>query len=93
MNIAKKYAQFGFWILFFGLMVANIYVFGRGVQLSNEIHEFESEIALIEKENLELETEIYARDSLQYAASISAELDFVKRAQPLYVGEPGYAQN
>lgn len=79
--------------MFFGLMVGNIYIFGQGVQLSNEIHRFEEEITQISKENLELETQIFQRNSLQHAATVSAEMDFVKRAQPVYVGEPGYAQN
>jgi hypothetical protein len=87
-----KILQYGFWISFFGLTIANIYVFGRGVKLSNEIHHFESELTKIKKENVELETSLYKRNSLQYAASISAELDFVKKAKPLYVGESGFAK-
>lgn len=93
MKAIKIYAHITFWILFFSLMIGNIYVFAKGVQLSNEIHQFETGLGTLAQENRELETKIYKRTSFQYAASISAELDFMKRAEPLYVGEPGYAQN
>lgn len=87
----KQISPYVFWIGFFGLMIGNMYVFIQGIRLSDEIQRFEQDIVQLKKENIEIETTIYKVDSLQYAASLSAQMDYVKKADPLYLGKPGYA--
>lgn len=81
------------WLLFLGLFIANVYVFISGVSLSDEIHHFEKETGRLHQENLDMEKKVYDVQSLTYAASIAAEMDFSKKATPTYLENMKYALN
>lgn len=89
----KLLAKQAIWLLFFGLMIANVYVFVSGVQLSDELSRYDSEIARLDQENLELEKKVYSVESLTHAASLAAELQFTNAAPPVYLDEQHFALN
>lgn len=87
-------AKFSIWVLFFSLMAGNIYVFLSGIQLSNDIHQFESEIEELKQENSELEKQVLKVESIDYAASVAADLDYTKKADPVFFeNDTKYAYN
>lgn len=71
-------------MLFFALMIGNIYVFVTGVTLSDRIHTYEKEITKLRQENIELETKVFKNESITYAASIAADLEYTKQAEPVF---------
>lgn len=79
------------WFVFFGLMIGNVYVFMQGISLSDQIHQYEKEIQKMRQENIELETKIYKAESITYAASLAAELEYDKKSEPVFFGEKKYA--
>lgn len=87
----KLLARTGIWIMFFALMIGNVFVFLQGVSLSESIHLFEKEINSMKQENVELETKLYKVESIGYAASLAAELDYTKKSEPVFFGESKYA--
>jgi cell division protein FtsL len=87
----KVFANCCIWVLFFGLMVGNIYVFVSGLTLSDQIHTFEKEISNLHQQNSDLETKVYNMESITYAASLAAELDYNKKTEPVFFGEHAYA--
>lgn len=89
----KSLAKQAVWLLFFGLMIANVYVFVSGVQLSDDLSRYDSEISRLNQENLELEKKVYSVESLTHAASIAAELNFTNAAPPVYLDEQRFALN
>ena len=80
-------------LVLIGLIVVNIHIFVSSIKLSNDINKFESQIATLHKENIELEKNLYQVDSYQYATSMSAVLNFTKVSQPLYIDNIKYAYN
>lgn len=78
-------------VLFVGLMVANIYVFLSGVALGDEINHYEKEITRLHQENLDIEKKVYDAESLNYAASMAAAMDFSKKTTPVYLDNLKYA--
>ncbi len=89
MNAVKKII----WGTFFLLLIANIFIFVHSIALGNDINRFETEIVKIHRENEELNSRTYEIDSLQYAASIAARLDFTQTAKPIYLEGQTYALN
>lgn len=90
----KAITNLTLWVLFFGLMIGNIVVFISGVQLSEDIHTYEQEIQEIEDENALLETRVLQIESMEFAATIAAELDYTKKADPVsFENENRYAYN
>lgn len=87
----KFLANSAIWFVFFGLMIGNVYVFMQGISLSDQIHNFESDIKNLRQENTELETRIYKIESITFAASLAAELDYNKKSEPVFFGEKKYA--
>lgn len=85
--------KFIIWVVFLLLIVANIFVFLNSIRLSDKINRFEKEIASLHQENLVLENRIYKVDSLQYAASIAAQLNFWKKAEAVFLNGLKYARN
>jgi hypothetical protein len=77
-------------VVFLGLVAINIFIFLNGVNLSNDVHFFESEIHKLQQENMELEKKVYKVESLMNTASIAAELGYTS-GQPVYLEKPGYA--
>lgn len=82
------------WFLFFSLMAGNIYVFLSGIQLSNDIHKFEAEIEELKQENSELEKQVFKVESIDFAASVAADLDYTEKADPVFFeNDTKYAYN
>lgn len=71
--------------VFTGLLVLNIWVFTKGIHLSNDISKFEHKTNVLKKENMELEAQLYDINSLKYTSSIAANLDFSKKAEPYFL--------
>ncbi len=90
MKLVYKYT---IWLIFFALLATNIFIFLHSIKLSDEINHFEKEISALHQENLQLANKIYAVDSFQNAASLAAQLDFTKKAQPVYLDDLKYALN
>lgn len=80
-------------VVFLTLMIGNMYVFLSGVALGDEINHYEKEITRLHQENLDIEKKVYDAESLNYAASIAAQLDFSKHATPVYLDNLKYALN
>ncbi len=89
----KNIGKLVIWLVFIGLLVCNVFIFLHSIELSDEINHFENEIARLHQENLNLSDKIYEVDSFQHAASLAAQLDFSKKAQPLYLDDLKYALN
>jgi len=90
MNIIKKNI---FYLVFAVLLFANVSIFISSMYLGEEINRFDSETKQLSQENLNLEKEVYQVQSLQYAASLSAHLNFTKQSQPVYFENLKYALN
>lgn len=87
----KGVFRFVVWSLFLALVVANIAIFVSGMRLSEQINFYEKETKRLHQENLELEQKMYEVNSLQHAASLAAQLDFKKKAEPYYLHQIGFA--
>lgn len=81
------------WAAFIFLAIINIFIFLKSITLSSEISFFETELRNIHQENLELEKKAVSFDSLQYAASMAAVLNYTKKSQPIYIENDKYALN
>lgn len=92
-NKLDKYGKKTIWVVFLSLIALNIFVFMNGVKLSDEVYFYEGEISKIKAENIKLEQKVYMVDSVTYAASVAAELDFSKKSETLFLEEVGYARN
>lgn len=79
------------WIVSAGLLIGNMYLFVTGMRLGSEISSFEKKIATLHLENSELEKKTYTIESLSYAASMAATMDFTKKVTPLYLDNATYA--
>lgn len=77
--------------LFLVVAVVNVYIFVAGMYLSDDINRYESQIETLSRENVRLEKEVYQAQSLQYAASLSARLNFTKKSAPVYFESLKYA--
>ena len=89
MNIFKKTV----WVTFFILLFVNMSILVHSISLSHEINIYENEIKKIHQENIELSNKAYEIDSLQYAASMAARLEFTQSATPFYLEGQKYALN
>ena len=86
----KKYIIY---TVLFAIIVSNIYIFVSGINLSNEISKYEKDTMILHKENIELEKISTGDVSFQKAASLAAELDFTKKAIPIYLNNLAVALN
>lgn len=89
----RHLTRFSIWIIFSVFISANIYIFIQSIKLSDKINRFEKEIKILHQENLTLENKIYDVDSLKYASSMAAQLEFIQKAQPVYLENLQYARN
>jgi len=89
MNIFKR----SVWVIFFILLSINIFIFVHSITLGSEINFYEKEIKKVHQENIELSNKTYEIDSLQYAASMAANLEFTQTAKPFYLEGQKYALN
>jgi len=81
------------WVIFFFLIVGNIYVFVGGLKLSDEMNKYESEIKKIHQENIDLEKKVFEVESLKYTASMAAVLNFTGKTAPIVLNRMPYALN
>ncbi|OGK27096.1 hypothetical protein A3C28_04910 [Candidatus Roizmanbacteria bacterium RIFCSPHIGHO2_02_FULL_39_9] len=75
------------------LLFCNIFVFLQSIKLGDQINKYEKEINRLHQENLVLENNVYEVDSLQYASSMAASLNFTQKAEPTFLDELKYARN
>ncbi|MCL4375050.1 hypothetical protein M1523_04305 [Patescibacteria group bacterium] len=75
------------------LVVANIYLFVRGMYLGDDISRFETKTQQLQQENIELEKKVLAAESLEHAASVAATLGFTSKSQPYSLESLKYAFN
>ncbi|OGK25187.1 hypothetical protein A2954_03625 [Candidatus Roizmanbacteria bacterium RIFCSPLOWO2_01_FULL_37_12] len=89
----KHLTKLSIWAVFLILVAVNIYVFLHSISLSDRINHFEKGIKNLHQENLTLENKIFEVNSLQYATSMAAQLDFTQKAQPVYLENLKYARS
>lgn len=89
----KKLIRIGIWFVFIGLIAINVHIFVSSIALSRNLSEYEQKIADLHKENIILETKLYDISSYQYAASMSAVMNFVKPSRPILLNTIEYAYN
>lgn len=63
------------------------------MRLSNDVSFYETEIRKTHLNNIELEKKASGIDSLQYASSMAAIMNFTKKEIPLYLDNLKYALN
>jgi hypothetical protein len=81
-------------IAFFAvLVIANVGIFLSGVNLGGKINHYEIEIKKLHEENIDLEKQVVAQESLSNAASQAAELSFTRTTTPLRLESTRYALN
>lgn len=90
MNLIKKNL---FYLVFAILLFSNVAIFISSMYLGDEVNRFDSETKQLTQENAALEKEVYQAQSLQYAASLSAGLNFTKQSQPVFFENLKYALN
>jgi len=79
--------------VFLFLFLVNVYTFISNINLGDKITYYEKETKRLAQENQDLETKVFAVDSLRYASSLAEGLNFTKRAQPVYLDNLKYAYN
>lgn len=79
--------------LLFILAIVNVYIFVSGLGLQSEMMHYEKETKRIEQENLDFQEKVFEANSLQYAASKAADLEFTERAEPYNLAKPGFASS
>ena len=87
-----KFIRSFVWVIFILFVIANGYVFVESMRLGSEVTRFEREIKKLYLDNLDLENKVSSLDSLQFAASVAAQLDFTKKSQPLFLDNLNYAK-
>ena len=79
--------------VFLVLVGANVFIFLSGMRVSEQISFYETETKKLKQENIDLEKKAYAAESLQNAASVAAQLDFTKKAEPYFLENLRFARN
>ncbi len=87
----KKIGKVLIGVLFLTLIAANLYIFVSGMTIGQKISYLEKETKRLHKENLSLQKKAYEADSLQFAASVAAQLDFAQKAEPYFLESLGFA--
>ncbi len=89
----KKFWVQIIFVVFFGLVLVNIGIFVHSIVLGSDLNRFEQETKKLTAENLDLENQMYQVDSLSFAASMAAKLNFTQSAKPIYLESLKYAYN
>ncbi len=79
--------------IFLVLIGANVFIFLSGMKVSEQINFYETETKKLKQENIDLEKKAYAAESLQNAASVAAQLEFTKKAEPYFLENLRFALN
>lgn len=77
-----KYVFSGIFVL---LILLNIWIFTKGMHLSQDINNFEIQTSKLRKENMELEADLYRINSLNNTLKIAEKLAFTKKASPYFL--------
>lgn len=88
MSFALKMTALGAFIV---LLAANIIVFAKTQQLSDEMVALETQTQELRKENARLEQMVYSQNSLTNLNALADQLGFTKQAEPLYLEAGEYA--
>lgn len=72
-------------------IVANLFFFYLSIKLSDEIAFYENKIEKIHHDNINLEKQLSEISSLIYAQKIATNLNFTKKANPMYLENLKYA--
>lgn len=81
----KKISKVFTMSLFLLLIGTNVFIFLSGMKVSEQINFYEIETKKLKQENIDLEKKAYEANSLQHAASVAAQLDFTKKAEPYFL--------
>ncbi len=73
------------------LMVGNVIIFAKSVQLSDHIASFEEDTKKLKDENSELKRTLYEQNSLKNLEEFADQLGFTKEAEPIYLETSDYA--
>lgn len=87
----KKNYHFVIYFIFFVMAVAHGALFVSGITLGDEINKYDTMTKKLKQENIDLETKLYSVESLVYAASEAAKLNYTKKASSLYLESLGIA--
>lgn len=79
--------------LFACVLVANMVVIISSMNLSKDIHSFDSQIKSLEQENIELEKQTADGESFAYTHAYKEKWGFTKTAKSVSVGELQVALN
>lgn len=77
---------------FLALVFSNLYTFVSGIKLSEKINYYEQETRKLHTQNIELEKNVYEKNSLAQIASEAALLDFTKKVEPTHLDRLQYAR-
>lgn len=78
-------------MIFLTLLFVNIYTFVSSIRLSEDINNYEKQIAQLEQQNQDLENQTYKINSLKYAQDLAQSAGFTNTASPIYLNGPNYA--
>ena len=88
----KNVLKIGLFLFIAILLIGNAYIFVNSIRLGNQITSYEKDIKTLYTANMDLENKAYSMDSLQFAASIAAQLNFTQAKEPLYLNGLNYAR-
>ncbi|KKP87310.1 MAG: hypothetical protein UR89_C0002G0010 [Candidatus Roizmanbacteria bacterium GW2011_GWA2_35_8] len=80
-----------FWMTILAMVVANIYLFGRSIKVSDEIMSLEKKTRDLHINNVGLAKEVSFFSSLVYAEKAASDLQFVKKSTPTFLNKLGVA--
>ncbi len=89
----KKISKNIIWFGVVAVIIANAFVFLHGLDLGNQIGQYERDIAKLRLENTDLEKKVYQKQSFTYATSMAAAMNYTKKIEPVYIENLLYAQN
>ncbi|KKP68081.1 MAG: hypothetical protein UR68_C0002G0024 [Candidatus Roizmanbacteria bacterium GW2011_GWA2_35_19] len=80
-----------FWMTILAMVVANIYLFGHSIKVSDEILALEKKTRDLHVANIGLVKEVSFLSSLVYAEKAAIDLQFVKKGTPTFLNKLGVA--
>ncbi len=86
-----KILKYTIWLVFIGLVSANLYIFVQSMKISQHINYLDKETKKLHQGNLDLEKKAFETDSLEYAASMASQMAFTKKAEPFFLDNLGFA--
>lgn len=78
-------------IIFFLLLIANVFFYTKTMVLADEMVELERRIKLLHLENIELEKQLSRFNSLSNLNRLAKQLGFTENAQPIFFDNLYYA--